>query len=299
MADEILGKVSNHWSKVKHAGRSRWWTNPAILCHINRLVCGVPLAGPWAGLERLMCALVSGETFRRGISVGCGNGFKELQLIRNGVVEHFDLFELSQFRVSQGQALAANQGIANRVSFHSGNAFDTPLNDNYDLVYWNNALHHMLDVESAIRWSRERLIYGGYFVMDDFVGASRFQWSSYQIELASQVRTILPERFLRHPENPSITLSRHVARPTVESMIALDPSEAADSDNILPALKRVFPRASVTLTGGVIYHLALNDVLANFDDLDDDPLLQSLLLLDETVARAGETQYAVAIASKE
>lgn len=48
----------------------------------------------------------------------------------------------------------------------------------------------------------------------------------------------------------------------------------------------------------MVYHLALNDVLANFDDERDAALLQSLLLLDATLASAGHSQYAVALAMK-
>lgn len=49
--------------------------------------------------------------------------------------------------------------------------------------------------------------------------------------------------------------------------------------------------------GGVIYHLALNDVLANLDPERDAPLLESLLLLDLALAELGENQYAACLAS--
>lgn len=291
-----LKKAAEHWSSLRPSGKERWWNNPAILRHINRLVCGEAIDDPWGGLEQRMKAL--GRELRRALSVGCGNGYKEIQLLKKGIVQQFDLFEISQARIDQGRVLAVQHGVSGRVRFHAVNAFDQALDRNFDLVYWNNALHHMMDVEAAIRWSHDRLVKGGFFIMDDFIGPSRFQWSDYHLEIASRVRELLPERFLVHPVDPRRRLPSCLTRPSVESLMAVDPTEAADSDNILPALQRVFPNAEVILTGGVIYHLALNDVLANFDDAEDATLLSSLLLLDEVLAKNGDSHYATAIAVK-
>jgi SAM-dependent methyltransferase len=291
-----LEKAAAHWSRMRPAGRSRWWTHPLILRHVNRIVCGVEVDGPSAGLARRMRALAPDGGFRRGISVGCGNGFKELELLRQGIVQRFDLFEISATRVEQGRARAAQDGLAERATFHVADAFRAAATGAYDLAYWNNALHHMLDVGEAVRWSRACLVPGGCFVMDDFVGAARFQWPDSQLEAASRVRALLPERFLSHPQNASQRLPRRIERPDVARLIASDPTEAADSEAILPAVHRVFPGAEIVLTGGVVYHCALNDVLANFATPQDNALLQALLLLDETLARGGETHYAVALA---
>lgn len=294
-----LAKAADHWSRQRQIGRMRWWGHPDILRHINRLVCGENLDGPWAGLSKRMQALAPGGTFKHGISVGCGDGAKELNLLKLGIVQHFDLFEISQQRVDQGVAQSIKLGVDHRVSFHACSIDDQEIQPIYDLVYWNNALHHMLDVEQAIHWSQQQLVQNGYFVMDDYVGSSRFQWPDDQVIIANRVRELLPQRFFIHPLDSGKVLSRYVGRPHKESLIAADPTEAADSENILPALNSVFPNADIIITGGVIYHLALMDVLANFDDQTDKALLQSLLLLDEVVAHSGHTHYAVAFARKE
>ena len=62
------------------------------------------------------------------------------------------------------------------------------------------------------------------------------------------------------------------------------------------AVQEHFPDAAVKLTGGVVYQLALNDVLSNFT-ADDGELLERLLLLDDQCVAAGQTHYAVAVAT--
>ena len=237
--------------------------------------------------------------FSRGISIGCGVAAKEIILLNHNVVDRFDLFEVSADRIDKAKRLASRYNVLDRITFHCDDAFNQDFSETFDLVHWNNALHHMFDVRAAISWSYRSLKRGGCLAMDDFVGSSRFQWTAFELEIASKVREILPEWLLVDPQDQSGQLDRTLHRPDLEKFIEADPSEAADSANILPGIKEIFPLANVILTGGIVYHLALNDVLANFDEEHDMPLLQSLLLLDEMLAKNGHTQYAVAIATKD
>lgn len=285
-----------YWSAPQNPGKTRWWQSPTILRHINRLVCGEPLAGAWAGLTERM-RRESPDGWERGISIACGAGVKEIELVKQGLVRHFDLFEISEVRARQGMELARQHGVSDRVDFHICDAFEEDLGQ-YDLVYWNNALHHMLDTHAAVAWSRERLVLGGSFVMDDFVGPNRHQWTEAELDIAQMVRELVPEQYLRHPLSPQ---SRIALRPTphpASELIRRDPTEAADSENIVPAVNKYFPNAEIIYTGGIVYQLALSDVIANFTEDEDLPLLNALLLADEGYARAGLSHYAVAIARK-
>jgi hypothetical protein len=77
-------------------------------------------------------------------------------------------------------------------------------------------------------------------------------------------------------------------------MMALDPSEAADSARTIAALNVIFPEAKIIPTGRAIYHPGVNDILANIDEGSE--ILSSALLLDDVLARHGEPHYAMAIA---
>ncbi|MEO0564876.1 MAG: hypothetical protein AAF125_22405, partial [Chloroflexota bacterium] len=138
----------------------------------------------------------------------------------------------------------------------------------------------------------------GIFYMDDFVGPSRFQWSDEMLDLGTAVRQCLAEEYLANPYQPGAKLPRQVRRPNMDTMIATDPSEAADSDNILGAVRQFFPDADIMLTGGVVYNLALADILNNFSLTPVEPLLRVLMLLDFQAADHGLTHYAVALATK-
>jgi SAM-dependent methyltransferase len=304
---ETSKAIGRHWSEVApttdSSGRVlkvRWWQHAPIIRHINRNVCGKPVDGFSEGLNLHARGLLEGRMpLQVGISVGCGNGMKEMKLLKHGIVRSFDLFELAESRIAAGRELAKKQGFEKAVRFIRDDAFQRASEpEQYDLVHWNNSLHHMLNVEEAVEWSWRVLKPGGLFYMDDFVGPDRFQWTPLMLLAATAVRQTLPSRFLANPRDPKTMLCRVMQKVDAEKLRQSDPSEAADSSRILTCLRARFPGAEVILTGGVIYHLALSEILAHFTDEEDQPLLERLLAVDDLCTAMGETHYAVALALK-
>ncbi|MBA3543536.1 MAG: methyltransferase domain-containing protein [Chthoniobacterales bacterium] len=290
-----------------HPKGANWWQVPLVRQHINRLVAGLPCGtGASAGTVALLKRLAAGRVFRRAISVGAGVGIKEMLLLQNGLVEEVDLFELSSKRIAEGQERATKLGLDGRVHFHSSDAFQSVAEASVDLVYWNNALHHMFDVEEAVKWSYSIMETGGLFYMDDFVGPNRRQWSQKALALGSRIREILPERYLRKTVDDKAQTSllpRQLVREDPQRIAAQDPSEAVDSQNIMAAVRRFFPKATIIPTGGVVYHMTLSRIFPNFDPEDerDKALLEALLLVDELCLEIPglETHYCVAAGWKD
>lgn len=268
--------------------------------HVNRLICGEERERPSEGMHVLLERELGTRRLGRGVSVGAGIGAKEMRLLARGLVDRFDLYELSTQRIAKGRELAASLGLAERVRFHHQDVFQAGEIGEVDLVYWDMALHHMLDVERAVAWSRRILAPDGLFCMHDFVGPARFQWSDASLALVEEVRRSLPREYLADPSWYGELIPVRVERLDPKLVEKDDPSEAAQSDRILAAVERHFPGATVRLTGGTIYHLALRDVLHNFDEDDaaDAALLAELLQLDEsTIGEPGiDNHYAVAMA---
>ena len=164
--EEIINKAAAHWSAVTQSGSNkvlRWWQSPRIWIYINNLLDPNNIqSDAHGGFHRLLQKQSASGKFQRGVSVGCGTGEKEMKLVKSGVVEYFELYEISSERISHGLLRAAKLGVADKVRFIQGDAFRTCIRDDFDLVYWNNSLHHMLNIEQAITWSLERLSLGGY-----------------------------------------------------------------------------------------------------------------------------------------
>lgn len=288
--------IGSYWDNVSYASnkKTRWWQSAAIIRHINFRVCGKAVEGFSQGLIETIKDRNPGTVYSIGIAVGCGSGQKEMNLIRQGIVGKFFLYDFSQQRVQQGKELAEKYGISDRIEFLDEDPLKTFPSSSVDFVHWNNALHHMMNTEEAVYSSRRVLRTGGAFVMDDFIGPNRFQWSQAALDIASWVRSQLPPRYLRHPVSEQAAISAVIMRPELNEMIRIDPSEAADSENIIPAIQKYFPKADVCMTGGAMYALALNDVLANIDEENDQEMLEMLLKLDDLCSHLGINHYATA-----
>lgn len=89
---------------------------------------------------------------------------------------------------------------------------------------------------------------------------------------------------------------RRYKRPSLEHMFTTDPSEAADSANIISSIKAVFNEPLIINTGGLIYHITINYILHNIPE--DSELLQWLLSMDDEIIKLGFYHYAFALAHK-
>lgn len=309
LKDRLRSKVGGYWSRVQptrsadgKAKRLRWWQSPYIVKDINRRVLGRAVPGVSQGLIELLKQEFSEQLpFKTAISVGCGNAFKEIHLLKSGLVDHFDLFELSEARIEQGVRRAEKFELSSRLQFHQQDAFEYATEANsYDLVHWNNSLHHMFDVDQAVSWSHSVLKPNGVFYMDDFVGPDRLQWSDTVLDLNSRIRMALSDHYLQSPFKDKKLVSQSMRRPNRRKLIAQDPSEAVQSSLIIDSVKKHFPDAKLIDTGGAVYTMALSDILDNFDDSDanDAMILDLLLIIDELASKLGDNYYAVALARK-
>lgn len=295
-------KAGKYWSQLlrtKMPERIRWWEDRTTLQHINKIADGLAADGMHAGFHNRIIKFFSNGPAERAISIGCGTGEKEWGLLRVGAVEHFDLYDISEENIRHGEKQAEVNGLADRVSYCCADAFKADMAGPYDLVYWNNSLHHMPDVYEALRFSHAKLRVGGLLALDDYVGPTRFQWTEENLRWAVRVRENLPDRLLRNPWAPGHLVPRELFREKPEAIAAIDPSEAMDSGRIIAALHKLFPNVEIRPTGGALYHLALNDIFCNFVTEDDNVLLKHILMLDQMLAENGTTQYAVAFAEKE
>lgn len=295
MGEKAIGK---YWDKqIDLCVRSRWWDSSSIIRHYNHRICGEYLEGWNAGPVRVLKTISgSARTFDCAVSIGCGTGTKEMFFLEQGIVKKFICYELSEQRVRLGEKIAEEKGMSDSIEFHIGNFFESEFNEEerFDLVFWDNSIHHMLDTRNAVLVSKRILKHGGIFFCNDFVGANRFQWSDLELSIINGVRLSLPEELFHVNEK---VIKRFVNRPDLELMKQTDYSEAADSENIIPAVKELFSEPLIIYTGGLIYHTCLNDILQNIPE--DSELLYRLLRIDEDAADHGLGQYAFILAGKE
>jgi SAM-dependent methyltransferase len=295
--------VEAFWDKqVEIAGEmppgSAWWNTPHLIRHINKIVCGEPIDGIHAGFHRRINQLVADMPRpRKAVSVGCGVGTKEMDLMLGGEIDTFECYETSGATVEISRSIAKERGLDNRFTIHHADAFLACTATDFDLVYWNNSLHHMMDAKAAVQWSWDRLRNGGLFAIDDYVGATYNQHSPELVAWGTELMASLPERLRRHWNGVDV-LPPFCGRVDLQYIIELDPSECADSASILPAIGKRFREHQIIKTGGAAYFYAMQHIFHNFTSETDLAFLTTILNADLEITHRTETQYAVVFAFK-
>ena len=287
-ARAVRGHVGRKWDGTTLAERPRvhWWDSPTLKAYVNARIA--PETG--AGVPGALGLRLGGRTAARAISVGAGEGSKERALLAAGLVERFDLYELSELRCARGRAAADDAGLRERMAFHAADAFALP-HEPYDLVYWDHALHHMLDVAAALAWSVGVLAPGGYLVINDYVGPTRLQWTRTEVRFARDFMAAAASHLEGAPpvnfKLPVLSRLRQTLR---------DPSEAPESDRIIPACRATCGGFAPTPIGCAMINIAGPGVVSRCQE--GNPALQLLCDWDRKAEAAGFSHFAFGIWQK-
>lgn len=276
--------IGRRWSK---AGPTRnWWTSAVLRDHIAREISGF---GP-GGVAGALLEATGGKALERGISIGCGNGSKELGLMERGCVQRFELYELAEVPAEQARQSAAQRGLADRVRVHIADAFTTERPGTYDLVYWDHSLHHMFDVDKALRFSVNLLRPGGWLAVNDYAGPTRLQVTRAEADLANEFldreRSVMSPNLRRaRPGSPFGRLRVYLR----------DPSEAPQSDRIDAAFERNTGTSTRHLGGAMIHILAPQVIEAS---ARDPGVLDRLIAWDQTARARGLNHFSFGLWQK-
>ena len=151
-----------------------------------------------------------------------------------------------------------------------------------DVLIGEHSLHHFAPLPEMMRGFRDMLPPGGLVLIDEFVGPNRFQWTDDQLECTNALLHLLPERLRRQPDG---RIKKRTPHPSLLYMRLKDPSEAIQSELILPLLDELFECLLMRPYGGTVLHILLAGIAHNFADEDDAEAQEWLGVLMDTEDR--------------
>ena len=236
--------VWNDEQRSEHLAHTNWMANTAVLMHLNERATGDP-ARDW--LSSWAHRWFVGNDLRV-LVLGCGEGWLERAVAQWPFVAHIDAVDFAEHAVARAREAA--RGIA-KIAYGvvDLNRDELPRNA-YDVVVAHSVLHHVEDLEHAYAQIERTMRPNATLVVNEYVGPSRFQFSD---DVLSIINTLLA--CIGFPPK---------TRPTVEEMIANDPSEAVRSDELLAFTERTFEVMERKEIGGTILQHLLYDVVQHF-----------------------------------
>jgi SAM-dependent methyltransferase len=282
---EYAQRVGEHWARTETAVRS-WWQSPVIVGEIQRRITGdadTPVAEYFRDRH---CP----RTLGRGLSLGAGGGQLERSMLELGVCEEILGVDISEARVERASA-AVPPALRGRLAFECHNLESWRPDGRFDLVISSDALHHITRLEELSDTLTKVLNPVSLLYVDEYVGPARFQWTDKQLEVIGRLLDRLSPSLVADVVEPTLGSRRRAPRPSVENMIASDPSESARSDEIAGVLRARFDLLERRPYGGAVFHQLFNRIMGNFEGHDD--LVRTLMEIDFLLCDEGvlETNY--------
>jgi SAM-dependent methyltransferase len=258
-----------------------WDAHPVMLAQINRRISGDPDEHWLTFLKRRYAP----DGVESGLSLGCGAGGLERHAVHAGLCRLMDGCDLSSDALAVAAELARKEGLTQQIRYFQFdlNADRLP-RDRYDMCFSCSAIHHVDNLEHALGEIASALHADGLFILLEYVGPTRFQWSDRVQALMARVLDILPESHRALIRNREL-VKRSIERPAVEVVAAADPSEAVRSGEILSLMDVYFDVLYRADLGGTLLQYLLADIAGNFraEDPRDRALLELLALFEETL----------------
>jgi SAM-dependent methyltransferase len=255
------------------------------------------LASEILGIERHTSALFwiaakKGLNFEHGLTLGCGAGRCERELLAKSVCRSFHGIDISEEAITAAREIARERNLPITYEAADLNFVELP-EKRFDLVVAQTSLHHILFLERVAEQVWRSLKTDGYLWIHDFIGETQWQYDPKRLSLMNDILAALPEKLRKNKLNGQ--LLTQIERPEPGHLAS--PFESIRSGEIMPVFQRWFTIEwkmefdafvrFVVPRGARAAYLENEDTMALFEIL----MLLDRLCIDEKIVEPRGGQY--------
>jgi ubiquinone/menaquinone biosynthesis C-methylase UbiE len=237
----------------------------------------------------------------RGLFIGCQewDPAPERILVERGLFNRIEVLDIADGLLKKQEQLARERGMHNTIEYRKTDCNFINLDaDSYDVIFAIGTVHHIEKLELLFSEINKALKKNGFFVMMEYVGPSRLQFTDEQVSITNEILSLLPKKYKLTAEG---FLKDRYANTAVEEVVKSDPSEAVCPESILPVMKSYLDIIKMEYTGGTILYPLLGGIASNFEmDEDGEALIKLLILFEKTLIEKGvlSSDYVFCMAKK-
>ena len=219
--NEVWGKILPERESSEIAVED---SKAAAMLRLNRNYSSLPQLARKKGLK-----------FEHGLTLGCGAGRCERDLISRGICRSFHGIDISGDAVAKARQIAEEQSLPLTYEIADLNFVKLP-EKAFDLVVAQTCLHHILFLEHVADQIWRSLKDDGYLWIHDFVGETQFQYDDKRLAIINQILAVLPEKLRKNIMTDRTTTE--IKRPEPGRLGS--PFESIRSAEIVPVFQRWF-----------------------------------------------------------
>ncbi len=252
-------RVKDAWANTD-CPPNNWWDVPDVNERWNRLISGKKNVEYY---EYIAKKYLRNRKNLIALSLGCGTGHRELKWAGLKKFKTIDAVDISKPRIDMAIEEAREKGYDRIIAYKVADVYKMEMAElHYDAIFAEGSLHHFSPLNVLLQRINTSLKPGGYFIINEFVGPTRFQWTDRQIEVINGILSIIPAKYKTLWKSEKT--KSNIIRPSKLRMILEDPSEAVESSNIMALINQIFDVVEVRPYGGTILHMLLSGIGHNF-----------------------------------
>jgi ubiquinone/menaquinone biosynthesis C-methylase UbiE len=275
------GRTASKWNKYE-CSQSDFWVIPRVKTRWNVKCTGNQNT---EYEDYVVEKYLKGKSGLKLLSVGCGNSSHEQTFSKHNCFESVEGIDISEKQIIKARNCAVEDDCP-KVSYRLCDFESETLEANtYDVVLFHSSIHHFKNINQILLEKTLPILKsGGLIVMFDYTGPNKLQWTNEQLNVANKLLKKIPSERKKW-YNSNVTKKR-VYRPGLFRMWASDPSEAADSEQILNNLQESFEVLEEKKLGGNLIHPLLKGISHHFcdDSEDTNEILNDIFKLDDSFA---------------
>ena len=269
-----INKIKNNWNENKNI--SGFWHIPLIMEHWNTIIAG----NTNINYPKYFCQKYLTNQQNKLLSIGSGTGFYEREFAKEECFSEIVGIELSENRVKYSEKIALENNL--NIKYINQNFYEIDFkNEKFDVILFNSSLHHFDNIEIFLsKYIKPLLTENGFLVICEYIGKNRVYIPNFQLKKINEALKTIPKRYRIYTGTSNY--KRKVYSPGLIRMKLNDPSEAIDSESILPALHKHFHIIEEKQLGMNLLMPLMRGIAYNFITPDDETkqILNTLLEAD-------------------
>lgn len=224
-------RVQNKWNDEDVTGG--YWNIPQIMKYCNELSTGnAEVEYPQYYVEKYL----DNNSKYTMLSIGSGSGEYERKFARSKKFKRIVGIELSEKRVKEARYRASLENMP--IKYICDDIYKVKFDNRaFDLVLFNASLHHFSDVDELLGGKIMKLLKDdGYLIINEYVGRNRLEIPREQLIAINKVLGSIPQKYRRYARTN--IYKNKVYSPGKLRMLMNDPSEAVDSESIMPSIHK-------------------------------------------------------------
>jgi ubiquinone/menaquinone biosynthesis C-methylase UbiE len=276
---------------------SNFWSIPKVIERSNIIISGDKEINYIAYLTN---DFLKDKSELRLLSLGSGICNREIELAQHTTIfKEVVCIDIADNLLQIAAESAAEKKLTN-IKFIAKNIYDFEFKENdFDIIFFKSSLHHFDKIEAFLSGKiKHTLKPNGFLIINEFVGATRHQFSKEQIKAINEAIALIPKKF-RTRFKSRLHKNKYRGVGKLRMMIA-DPSECVDSASIIPSIHKYYNPIIEKPYGGNLLMSALRDISHHFFELDQEKenILNALFLLEDDYLKRNQSDFVFGIYKK-